>query len=188
MAISWIKIANFALAKIGEASITSFGDGTPTSNAANLLYEQSSNEVLASWDWNCATARAALTQDATTPEGDDWDYQYDLPGDHLRLIELIDSDADYLLEGKKILCNEDEVSIRYVREISDPTFFPPYMIDAIACHLAYRLANKITEANTGLEQRMYLEYEAALLRAKQYDATQRIADEEPDLWTSVWSS
>jgi len=185
MAMSWIKLANFALAKLGVANITSFGDGTKNSNAANLLYEQSVDEVLSVHDWNCAMTRAELDQDADTPIGDDWDYYWNLPIDPycLRVIGLIDSDSPWLVESRNLLCNDEEVYIKYIGRITNPTRLPPILVDTLACHLAYKMANRITEAGSGLEVRMYSEYEAALLKARWQDAMEQPDNDEDTLWT-----
>lgn len=186
MAMSWIKLANFALSKLGAASITSLGDGTKNSNAAELLYEQTVDEVLAVHDWNCAMNRVALSQDSATPVGDDWDYYWDLPVDPycLRVIKVLDSDSAWLVEGRKLLCNDEEVDIKYLGRITNPTFFPPMLIDTMVCHLAYKMANRITEPGSGLEARMYSEYEAALLKARWQDATESPEEDEEALWTT----
>lgn len=186
MALSWIKIANFALSKLGAKSITSFGDGTKNSNACDLLLDQAIDDVLVVEAWNCATKRAELTQDASTPIGDDWDYYYDLPVDPycLKVIELIDSDSEYLIEGRKILCNDDELSIKYIGRITDPTHFSPYLIDTLAARLAYKLANYITEPTSGLGARMYSEYEAALLKARWHNAQEQYQEDSETVWTT----
>jgi len=145
MAISETAICNMALGRIGAQRINDFG--TATSNEGiqcRLQYEATRDALLRSHAWRFALARAELSANSTTPAFE-YDYQYDLPADCLRVVELYDSDSTFQLEGRRLLVNDETASIVYIRKVTDPTEFDSMFIKVLATALAVELVMPLTK-------------------------------------------
>ncbi len=60
MALAAVDIANRALRKIGQNTITALDAGSHTADLCNELHQVAQDEVLRMHPWNCASARARL--------------------------------------------------------------------------------------------------------------------------------
>ncbi len=84
-------IANLALARLGNSTITDITEDTEIARACQLLYEPTRKELLRSHRWNFAQKRATLTQLADAPLFG-WDHAYQLPSDYMRVCEVNESE------------------------------------------------------------------------------------------------
>lgn len=162
---SEVDLVNWALRRIGASRITSLTDGSKNANAANDIYEQIRDDLLASSEWNFATRRKKLAQDGTDPIYG-YDHRYDLPSDWIRTISVHDNDAgtgtfDYREEEGHIVTSSDEVYMTYVARVTDPNKMPADFRSALAYELAKELALPVANSNTVFER-----MEKAALRAK----------------------
>ena len=150
MAISETNLVNMAFAKIGAKRINDItADTSVEAIHARIQYEQTRDALLRSFTWPFATKRVALSLDTETPAFD-YDYQFILPSDYLRLVstDIDTTETDYLkIEGKRILVNESTLSIRYVRRVTDPTEFDPLFIEILVLHLALKFINPLAGTN-----------------------------------------
>ena len=155
MSYTNVQIANLALAKVGDEAgqIVSFTQDSKEANLVNKFYEPSLREVLRMHTWNCAKTRAELAQDTSTPTFG-WDYQYSLPADCVRPLQLFRSDssqrlvrenAEWAVEGRKILTNHAECWLSYVKYLTDPNSMDELFIRALYTQLAIKLAYPLTE-------------------------------------------
>lgn len=165
---SQVTICNLALLKFGDKSIASIDDETAEARACKALYDMERNMLLYSHPWNFAMKRAELVQLGTDPAFE-YDYQYALPNDCLRAWELYSSTANWVIEGCVLLTNEDEVYLRYIAKITDPTYYSPLFIDCLALKLGAELATKLGEAKTTKEG-LLKELRSMLLMAYQVNA------------------
>jgi hypothetical protein len=171
MASSATDICNIALGHLGEARITSLEEDTTSARACALHYDQVRDQVLRSHRWNFAQTRATLTVLADEPAFG-WDYQFQLPADCLRVLEVNDSEAGdwisdtFLIEGRKILTNADEVNIVYVQRVTNVAAFDALFVDALAIKLAQVLSETIrgTTGKTAELAQMYDSRTAPLAR------------------------
>jgi hypothetical protein len=91
---------------------------------------------------NCATGYPVVA--VKTPDYE-WDYQYELPADFMRLIDVYEddgSDAPYqrwTREGNRILTDYDSCSIRYVQSVTDPGDFDPLFAEVLLLRMAWKL-------------------------------------------------
>jgi len=152
MATLVTEICNMTLSRIGANRLAYSGttetdlDANTTLEAiqCNLHYTQTKDALLKSHWWRFASTRANLALDTETPPFE-WDYQFILPEDFLRMKSIYEnriSDVnldDYVLEGNKLLTNESEMSIRYIRKVTDVTEFDPLFIEVLVLHLALKL-------------------------------------------------
>jgi len=130
---------NLALTRIGAKVIVDIeGPKTNEGRKSKLLYPQLRDALLRSHWWRFATKRATLSQDTTDPDFE-WDYQYELPTNFLRMKELYDTTNSYSLEGTKLLTNDDTAEIVYIAQITDPSKFDPLFTEVLVLQLAIRL-------------------------------------------------
>jgi hypothetical protein len=199
MAISKVSICNMALGHLGSKRIASLTDATEQAILCNIHYEQVVDEVLSEADWGCVTWRQTLAQVASTDDNylidDDnaeWDYQYSLPTNPycLRVIDVPGLPAaEYHIESRYILYNDDELTIRYVKRELDPTKYDAPLTKAIVYKLAAELALALS-GKSGLHGDMLVLYDRQLRRAANMDAKAN-QNKQPDYeddggsWTSV---
>lgn len=148
MASSSTEICNEALARLGEASISSIDDNSVAARACKLHYEPVRDKLLRSHRWNFATTRAVLSQLSPAPLFG-WDYQYQIPADCLRVLDINDTaDGDvitdeWVVEGTKILSNADTINLVYIARIETVGLFDDLFADALSCKLAVRLSESV---------------------------------------------
>lgn len=171
MASSETDIANLALGHLGEARITSLEEDTIAGRACSLHYSAARDQVLRSHRWNFAQRRITLSRLADAPEFG-WSYQYELPADCLRVLEVNGSEAgdvisdEYIIEGRLILTDADAVRLVYTRRITAVCDFDALFIDALAVKLAVVLSETIrgTTSKTADLAGMYERVTAPLAR------------------------
>lgn len=188
MATSDIAIANRALTKLGVARIISFGDNNEQARALQSMYAMVRDSELRAYTWNFSIKRASLAALVDAPAFD-WARQFQLPTDCLRLLwagefypgpDLSDFNngkfKEYEVEGRVIMSNlPAPLKIRYVAQITDPTFFDPLFGEALACKLAVELAESMTTSSTN-RQLAWEEYKQAMLKALRADAIEAPSD------------
>jgi hypothetical protein len=185
VAISIVDICNSALSKVGGARISSLDDDTKEGRLCKELYPRASDELLRSHPWNFAIARIALAQTVATPNFG-YDFQYELPVDCLRVINIASEFADsedlggsfigWKIEGRKLLTNEGDINIKYIKDVSDtPYLFDANFTETLAYRLAKDLAYPLAQSNS-LADRMSVEYRESLAFARSYDAQEGSSD------------
>lgn len=162
MASDQTTICNLALAHLGKASIMSLDDRTPEAALCQRFYEQTRDEVIQSHPWNFAIKRETLSRLSAAPLFG-WAYQYQLPADCLRILQLngyevYQSDGRFEIEGGRMMTNCETAQIRYIARVTDGALFPPLFAEALALKLATRLAKPITGSASEVE-RLLTEYE-----------------------------
>ncbi len=141
---SSIAICSAALGKIGDDPITSLTDNTNRAKKCNIHYDPARKAVLRDHPWADSTKRVQLAQLSETPAWE-FDYAYALPQDFMRLVYTsLGKNDPYRIEGKKLLCNVDEVFIAYVYDNQDVTSYDALHTDALIAKLAFELALAIT--------------------------------------------
>ena len=81
MAISSVKIANFALSKVGtDSTIETLTENSAEAKACNLWFETARKQALSAYDWPFARKRLALAVHGDDPP-DEWAYRYQYPAD-----------------------------------------------------------------------------------------------------------
>jgi hypothetical protein len=160
MAASEVQIANLALQMLGAPSIISLTEDTLSAREMNLAFASVRDAELNRRRWRFSIVRTSLPALASTPDSD-YAYQYQLPGNFIRLIEggdiraVVDlSDyrgsngaALYQIEGRRLLTNlPAPLAIRYIARITDTGLFTPAFDMAFAASLALQTCEKITQA------------------------------------------
>jgi len=162
MAATETTICNLALGKLGAAKITSLSETSPEAMACSLHYEQTRDEILRSHRWNFAIVRAEFSRLSAAPAFG-WAYQYQLPVDCLRVLQVngyaeTEQVDNWEIEGGKLLTDEDSVQAKYISRVTDVSLFDPLFIEA----LSLKLGAKICVPLTGSDNRangLLTEYE-----------------------------
>jgi hypothetical protein len=171
-----VDLCNMALGRVGAGRITALTDATNEANWCNLYYEQTRNEVLRARNWRSATETQALARETTAPLYG-WSYQFSMPTypRALRIIEVYPA-SDYERMGRKILSNELELTLKYVKEIEDPNELDDILTEAIVLRLASKLATAVAN-KPELAQSLWREFIGAMQFAKQADGADSSGDD-----------
>ena len=155
------SICNMALGRIGGLRIEDSVE-TDTSTQAiqcRLHYETIRNSLEESYPWRFTSDRATLVVDGTTPDSE-WDYQFDLPDDYLAMRSIYEDRfsgenlRNYVLEGDMLLTNEDEMEIRYVKKVTDPTKFDDLFVKLLVLSLADELIGPLAGGDKGIQEKI----------------------------------
>jgi hypothetical protein len=148
MASSQLQVCNLALGRLGASAILDINAAQKEAQACKLFYQTALDEVLRTHPWNFAVRRQTLTAESEDPSFG-WTNAYVLPSDCLRVLDLNDlhESADpphWQIEGRSLLCDQDEAHIRYITRDADPTHYDALFVAAFAAKLSALIA-KITE-------------------------------------------
>jgi len=173
MSATKTQICNIALRQLGQYRIESFE--TENSTEAEMcrdLFNFMRQETLRAHPWNFATQTAELSQTSNTPP--DWDYEYELPADCLRVLNIIGVESADPIKfeiraARSLVCDEDSVEIRYTQDIEDSSLFDSQFVTAFAYRLAAELAAPLT-GSLQKEQALQNKFNAFLISAQGTDA------------------
>lgn len=174
MAASNVAIANLALTKLGDLRILNLTDNTKPAREVNAVFDMARDYLQRRFSWRYCIKRANLAADTSTPLWD-WSYQYPIPTDCLRILQvgqyyptpnlsdLISSGGqEYVLEGKYILSNQaGPLKLRYLSRVTDPVQFDTAFDMAFSAYLAYLVAEPLT-ASAEQKQMAYNDYRNAI--------------------------
>jgi hypothetical protein len=152
---SQTEIANMALARFGAKRINDFDDASDTDLSAiysRLFFVQTAKALMRSHLWRFARHRIQLSQDTETPDFQ-WTYAYHLPNDFLRHILVYDGSdipegrtyVSYELEGQRLLIDESEVYLKYIRWVVSPASWDPMFIELMILTLAQKLCIPLSQ-------------------------------------------
>ena len=175
---STVDICNGALNQLGATTILSLTEDSKNARLCNSRYTQVRDAVFRSHPWNCLQKRVQLASSTNTPA---WGYkfQFDLPGDCLRLLRILDYDLDHKVEGRKILSNASSMKILYVSRITDPNEYDELLRETLSAALGADIAYGVTSSNP-VTQNMYQLFQDKLRDARFVDATEG-QNNSPDL-------
>ena len=180
---SIVDINNAALNQLGASTILSLTEDSKNARICNARYTQIRDAVFRSHPWNCLQKRLELSSSTTTPA---WGYsfQYDLPGDCLRLLRILDYDSNHKVEGRSILSNNSSMKILYISRVTDPNQYDELLRETLAAAIAADIAYAITSNNT-TQQNMINLYQNKLRDARFVDSTEGYNTTQEDGMTDV---
>jgi len=195
--MSATDICNMALGWLGAKRITSLDDGSVQAIHCKLHYEQTRDALLRSHWWRFASARASLSQDTDTPDFE-YDYQYSLPSDFLRLKSVFSENGtatentrySYAIEGNKILTDDEEsdntLDIRYIKRVTDTAQFDPLFTEVLILKLALKLVGPL-DAGQATRENILNELKLVMPRVRALDRqeTQAIGRLNNRPWTEA---
>lgn len=170
-----VGICNLALSKIGsENRISAIGEDGREGEQCELFYEHTRDHLLSGHPWNFAMGRAALSQDATSPAFE-FNNQFLLPADCLRVWKLYNDDNTFKVEGDKLLTDSSSVNLIYIKKVTDTSLFPPLFVETIATRLAAEMCDVIASDETRT-QRLFAEFSDKHREAKRRDGQEGTPD------------
>lgn len=187
-----IEVCNRAVIKLGGSTLlTSLSDNGKLARTFAALWDTCRKAELRKRNWNFALARGSLPKLSDTPRG--FSYQYQLPTDFLRLVQVSDvyvapglvdyrnfDDSPYAIEGQHLLTDfSDPLKIRYVRDVTDPGIFDALFVECLACKLAFEACYTVTQSREGQKVAMD-DYKLAVKDAAAANAVERPPQGLPD--------
>lgn len=185
---SKVEIINRALTHLGERRVTA-----PSGNShMDALWQTTLEGVLRSAHWRCATKRAKLPKLSTPPDFG-YSYQYQMPSDLLRLIQvgerpisaatvnvqvaaqshLSRPSGAYQIEGGVILTDHAApLPIRYVYRVEDMSLLDALFVEALALKLALDAAVSVGSLSDADIQRLARLYRTQVNLAKRSGAVE----------------
>lgn len=170
-----VQVAQLAATLIGtEARITSLQDDKAAVRAMRDVWDLQRRETIREGAWNFAARRTGLSAEAGVAPAELYPYafRYPLPGDSLRLIEVLNRGYEdrYQLEDDKVLCDAaGPLYVRYSVDVTEPGKWDDQFASAFAHRIAWACGNKV--AGSGFDrQGTWNAYQAVLGRAKTVDA------------------
>ena len=94
-----------------------------------------------------------------------------LPSDCLRILTIKDYNADYKVEGRKLLINESSVYLIYLAIVTDVNQLDVLLRETISAALAQDIAYAIT-ANLQVAKLMNEKYQLKISEARHADASE----------------
>ncbi|MCC6863274.1 MAG: hypothetical protein IT544_00495 [Rhodobacteraceae bacterium] len=156
---SIVFICNLALSNIGKSNISDIDEASAEARTCKQFYTHTRDMLLQSHPWRWAGKVDALAE-IKNHKANRWDYAYQRPSDCLNIRRVLNQmlqdyvpyearsvkagGFNYALEGSIIYCNQSPAYLEYTMRADDPALFPPLFLDALAWHLAVRLAMPLT--------------------------------------------
>ncbi len=167
---SVVDICNGALNQLGATTILTLTEDSKNARLCNARYTQVRDSVFRSHPWNCLQKRLQLAADTATPA---WGFtkQYTLPADCLRVLTILDYDADYKIEGRKILTDNSTMKILYISRVEDPNEYDELLRETLSAALAADIAYAITSSNPTATN-MFNLFQSKLKEARFVDSTE----------------
>ena len=152
-----LSIINDALNYLGSEPINSLEDDSKQARVMGRQYKIAKEFILKSHGWNFALKRVKLTKTVDTPVFGDANL-FLLPTDYVRYEAVLDEGYDKLrkwkVEGREILCFEDQLYLIYVTNDPIDGYMDPMFKKALAAQLAADSCYSITNS-TSLMQGLY---------------------------------
>ena len=167
---SVVDICNGALNQLGASTILTLTEDSKNARLCNARYTQVRDSVFRSHPWNCLQKRIQLAADTATPA---WGFtkQYTLPADCLRVLTILDYDADYKVEGRKILTDNSTMKILYISRVEDPNEYDELLRETLSAALAADIAYAVTSSNPTATN-MFNLFQSKLKDARFVDSTE----------------
>lgn len=170
-----------ALNEVGEGSIISLTEKSKSGRLCNQFYALTRDMLLRSHVWNFATKRVELAQLTETPAFD-FDFQFQLPADCLKVQKTDDSRDIFKVEDGMLLSNNAVVKIVYTRRVEDTTKFDSLFVEALYLAIAAKIVFNLSD-NNSLSQTLFAKADAKISQAKSMDGQEGIVDVvEADTW------
>ncbi len=178
---SKIDIVNKALGLLGTEFITSLTEDTKPARFANKFYESCRDAVFRTHPWNCCIKRASLSLLSTTPAYY-FDYEFQLPGDFLRILLPEDDTIEYKIEGDKLLTTTDTFKTTYIFKNDTVGQYDSLLQETLAARLAADIAMPIVQDLQVVDAMTSL-YEKKLAEARSVDAMEGTPEGiDADFW------
>lgn len=168
MSLTETDICNSALIKIGAQRITSLNDDSEPARLCKEQYPKVRDALLRSHPWNFCITREELAASTDTPVFG-FDYQFLVPTNCLRVLEIDVDDYDWQREGNYILTDSSTLKIKYIKKITDTSRYDSTFAEALATKLAADISYSLIQSVT-LKDTLIKESDMAIRTARSFDA------------------
>ena len=144
-----VQICNLALARLGDARISSLSEATAQAQYCTLFYAQTVEELQTDLDWQFCRKLATATADGTPPAFG-YANRFPLPADFLRLLRIngIDEDENFgkweIVGGFIHTSLTGPIQLDYLANITTTTLFPAVFVELLTAKLAGHFALPLT--------------------------------------------
>lgn len=166
------EILNSALRKLGAEAILTAEDASTRARLTSASYDIKLPELIRSHPWNRFISYVELAAvDPTPSDVYDYSYVFQLPEDCLRVLDTsLGSRSPWEeIEGKRIACDESEITVKYIKFVEDVSKFDANFVEALAWMIAEDCAYSITQSTAQVEV-CGKKAKEALRMARSYDA------------------
>jgi hypothetical protein len=170
------EICNLALSHLGDTRITDFHETSVLGEKCRTHYDHERRAVLRAHRWNFAEAAVVLSA-LTEPPPFGYAYQYQLPADFLRLLEVNGAEASmsepaaWRIRGNVLLLQAEQANVLYTKDTTNSGLYDPLFVTALSHKLASSLAMAITNGSADRNTQLQL-YEMAMKDAGWVDAVE----------------
>lgn len=161
-------IFNTALTLLGQDPIADPDGSGKKETACRQVYDVCRKALLEQHPWNFALKRANLDLESEAPAFE-YSYAFGLPTDCLRIYRVYNASSVYKEEGGLVLSDDSTMQLLYVRNIEDPSRFPPLFIQLLAVDIALAIEYFITNGQS-MAQGLMMKRAELLKTAKMIDA------------------
>ena len=113
----------------------------------NEQYTKIRDALLYDHPWNFAMKRVASVANVTVPTYE-FGYTHALPADCLRVWNTEHAEDFYQVEGRTLLTDYENINIKYVSQVTDPTKFTPAFAEALSLKLAADTCFALVQSNS----------------------------------------
>lgn len=171
-----VSICNSALLLNGGNEVTSLSEDSTEAKLCSSIYTDEKQSLLQSYPWRFSISMADLGGPVVTAPLFKWKYQYQLPSDFLRLLQM-EEEAEYEIYGDKIYTDNSTCKIIYQANVTEQKM-PAYFIVVLKMRMATLLSMSLHEDSTKFQL-----FEAAaqkeMMRARAVDSQQQISKQIP---------
>jgi len=170
MPVSDLDVINGALLQLGAPVISAIGEDSVAGELSAATYATIRDRVLAGHPWGFSTRRVLLVETTAPVTGSGFTRAFLLPGDHLRVVKVIDqADQDWVVEDGNLLTDiTGDVFIQYIRRVEEPGRFSAPFVEALQAVIAAEWAEPLTSSNS-LSNRMDRAQEVRMRRSRSFD-------------------
>jgi len=148
-----VEICNLALVSLGADTIMDMSEDTEPARKLSAIYVPVLKDLLRAHPWNFSSGRATLAQLSETPAFG-FSYYYQLPPNCLKAVEINENPKlNFVVEGRRLLCDQESVNLRYITFVEDPTLYDANFVSLFAARLAAEIAYAITQSRTATKDR-----------------------------------
>lgn len=149
---SSVSVCSNALVRLGDNPISSLNDPTKAARACANLYPSVRDAILRDHPWNCARKRVVLAPLLAKPAFD-YPYQFQLPSDWLRTIQIGERDMPmtYTQEGRLILAYRATLPLVYVWDNQVESTWDSELVGVMTAAMAAVLAYPITQSTAMMQ-------------------------------------
>ena len=149
-----LSICSDAMIMLGAAPLSSFSEGTDAAQAADRLYDDIRDTMIAQYPWAWSTKKVSLARLAAAPTNE-WKYAYAIAGDILGVPRALFGSSfvgarplnGWEVYGTSIFTNYESVWIDYQYQVEESKM-PPYFVRALKAALASAFSIPVADSSS----------------------------------------